>query len=114
MSHVTTHVLDTALGRAARGVPVVLEQERATPGGAAWDWVARGETDADGRIGDLGPHTLAHGRYRLRFDSERYFVASGQPCFFPEVVVVFLISEDAHHHVPVLLSPFSFSSYRGT
>lgn len=111
MSHVTTHVLDTALGVPARGVPVLLE----AADGDAWRTVADGRTDDDGRVPDLGPEHLAAGVYRIVFDTAAYFAASGRKGFFPEVGVVFdLADADAHHHVPLLLSPYSYSTYRGS
>ena len=96
----TTHVLDTAAGRPAAGVAVSLE----SPDGV----VATGTTDADGRIGQLGPERLDPATYRLRFDTEAH-----SP-FFPEVVIAFVIDGDAHFHVPLLLSPFGYSTYRGS
>lgn len=98
MSHVTTHVLDTAAGRPASGIPVRLMQGVVL--------LAKGVTDADGRVGSLGPDTLAHGDYRLEFD-----VATP---FLPRVIIDFTISEDRHYHVPVLLSPYGFTTYRGS
>ncbi|HWL97431.1 MAG TPA: hydroxyisourate hydrolase [Nocardioidaceae bacterium] len=107
-SAVTTHVLDVALGRPAAGVPVRLER----PDGST---VADGRTDADGRIADLGPERLEAGTYRLRFDTAAYYQASGQRGFYPEVTVTFSLADPGqHHHVPLLLSPFSFSTYRGS
>ena len=100
MSQVTTHVLDTAAGRPAAGVAVRLERDSTV--------LAHGETDADGRIGDLGPDLLEPGTYRLRFDT------SARSGFFPEVVVAFKVADDAHVHVPLLLSPFGYSTYRGS
>ncbi|OXM65760.1 MULTISPECIES: hydroxyisourate hydrolase [Amycolatopsis] len=105
MSLVTTHVLDTAAGRPAAGVPVRLETGDGTP-------IARGRTDDDGRIRDLGPDELDPGVYRLVFDTGAHL---GPDAFFPEVTVSFRISDGTqHHHVPVLLSPFSYSTYRGS
>jgi 5-hydroxyisourate hydrolase len=98
MSSLSTHVLDTAAGLPAQGIAVRLE----TRGG---DLLDEGVTDADGRIGSLGGE-LATGDYLLRFATEGVF--------FPEVVVVFTISDERHHHVPVLLSPYGFSTYRGS
>jgi 5-hydroxyisourate hydrolase len=100
MSQVTTHVLDTASGRPAAGVAVTLE------GGDGV--VASGLTDADGRIGELGPELLDPATYRLRFDT------GGHSPFFPEVVIAFVVDGDAHFHVPLLLSPFGYSTYRGS
>ncbi|GAA3577470.1 hydroxyisourate hydrolase [Amycolatopsis ultiminotia] len=104
MSLVTTHVLDTAAGKPAAGIPVRLEHEATL--------LAQGVTDADGRIRDLGPDTLEPGRYRLVFDTAAHL---GPEAFFPEVTIAFRISDGtAHHHVPVLLSPFAYSTYRGS
>jgi 5-hydroxyisourate hydrolase len=104
MSLVTTHVLDTAAGRPAKGVGVRLEFAGSVLGEA--------RTDADGRVREIGPERLAPGVYRLVFDTEAYL---GPEAFFPEVVVSFRVGDGAaHHHVPVLLSPFSYTTYRGS
>lgn len=109
MSTVTTHVLDSALGRPAVGVGVRLE---AGPGHAE---IAAGRTDPDGRIGDLGPDELPAGTYRLVFDTAGYFATTGQPGFYPEVVIAFTVVDPAeHYHVPLLLAPFAYSTYRGS
>ncbi|MCX2734426.1 hydroxyisourate hydrolase [Saccharopolyspora sp. NFXS83] len=106
MSAVTTHVLDAALGRPAAGIAVRLE-------GA--DLVADGVTDDDGRIGDLGPEALPAGDYRLTFDTGAYFAAQGTDTFYPRVQITFRLADPAqHHHVPLLLSPFAYSTYRGS
>jgi 5-hydroxyisourate hydrolase len=110
VSTVTTHVLDTALGTPAAGVPVVLE--RVSDGGV--EQLASGGTDADGRVGALGPDELPGGTYRLRFDTAAYFSQTRQQGFFPEVSVVFEVAAGEHYHVPVLLSPYSYSTYRGS
>jgi len=108
---VTTHVLDAALGRPAAGVAVRLER----PAGAAWAELATGATDADGRIPQLGPDTLEPGTYRLRFDTAAYFTATDRTGFYPEVTVAFTVTEDGgHYHVPLLLSPYAYSTYRGS
>jgi 5-hydroxyisourate hydrolase len=98
MSHVTTHVLDTAAGRPAAGIPVRLLRGSEVLG--------TGETDADGRVSALGPDALPRGDYRLELD-----VATP---FLPRVVIEFTISDDRHYHVPVLLSPYGFTTYRGS
>ena len=111
MSQITTHVLDTALGRPALGVPVALTQNV----GGTWVPLAVAATDAQGRVADLGPDRLDAGRYRLIFDTASYFAKTGQIGFFPEVSLVFVISGNGDHcHVPLLLSPFAFSTYRGS
>jgi 5-hydroxyisourate hydrolase len=108
MSTISTHVLDSARGRPASGVGVRLQSADGTE-------IAAGRTDADGRIGDLGPSDLAAGAYRLVFDTGGYFVATGQAGFYPEVVVAFAIVDPAeHYHVPLLLAPFAYSTYRGS
>ncbi|MGW5743767.1 hydroxyisourate hydrolase [Amycolatopsis sp. NPDC003861] len=105
MSLVTTHVLDTAAGRPAAGIGVRFETADGKP-------IAEGHTDDDGRIRDLGPETLAPGAYRLVFATGAYL---GPDAFFPEVTLTFRIADGtAHHHVPLLLSPFAYSTYRGS
>lgn len=110
-SRVTTHVLDAVTGRPAVGVAVELEQRD----GTGWSPVADGATDADGRIADLGPVDLPPGVYRVRFDTGTYFAASGTAGFYPEVAITFTLDDPAGHvHVPLLLSPYAFSTYRGS
>ena len=109
---VSTHVLDTALGRPAAGVPVTLSRRGET---GAWTTVGNGITDGDGRVKELSEEPLEAGDYRLEFDTAPYFKVAGTSAFYPEVLVVFrVIDPDAHHHVPLLLSPFGYSTYRGT
>lgn len=110
VSFITTHVLDSATGRPAAGVDVVLE---ALDGD--WSEVATGTTNEDGRIGDLGPEALASGTYRITFDTGSYFAKTDTATFYPEVTITFVIDEnEKHYHVPILLSPFAFSTYRGS
>ena len=114
MSAITTHVLDTSRGRPAAGVPVILETY--TDGGD-WQTLGRGATDADGRLRDLLPEgeAPAAGLYRLTFDTSAYFSAQGVGGFYPEVAVTFRVSDAAqHYHVPLLLSPYGYSTYRGS
>jgi 5-hydroxyisourate hydrolase len=104
MSVITTHVLDTAAGRPAVGIAVRLE-------GQGGEVLGDAVTDRDGRVHTLGPATLSVGRYRLVFDTAGYFAES----FFPEIVITFTVADPAqHYHVPILLSPFAFSTYRGS
>jgi len=114
MSGISTHVLDTSRGVAAAGVGVTLEREEAT---GRWTAIASTKTDADGRVKSL-LHTassLVAATYRLRFETGAYFGAVGVKTFFPHVEVVFVISDGTkHHHVPLLISPFGYSTYRGT
>ena len=108
MGTLSTHVLDTSLGKPAAGVTVVLES-------VAGEALGDGITDGDGRVGSIGPERLEAGDYRLRFASGGYFSARGVEAFYPEVVVVFTIADaDQHYHVPVLLNPFGYSTYRGS
>jgi 5-hydroxyisourate hydrolase len=114
MSPITTHVLDTARGRPAEGIAVILDLRRAD---GSWSEVGRGVTNADGRITSLLPDKarLAKETYRLRFATGAYFTGRGVRGFYPEVQVEFQIDEpEQHYHVPLLLSPFGYSTYRGS
>ncbi|MDB4930891.1 MAG: 5-Hydroxyisourate Hydrolase [Myxococcaceae bacterium] len=113
MNSITTHVLDTARGRPAASVSITLEYQSAD----GWTVVGAGVTDDDGRLRTLLPaDALIHlGVYRLTFDTDGYFNALGLDGFFPEAVIVFRVRDGAqHHHVPLLLSPFGYSTYRGS
>lgn len=101
---VTTHVLDAALGRPAAGMAVRLERLDGSP-------VAAARTDDDGRVRDLADPEP--GDYRLVFDTGAWFAAGGRDTFYPEVVVTFRLGA-GHHHVPLLLSPYAYSTYRGS
>jgi len=104
---ITTHVLDTAQGRPAAGVPVTLEVRE----GDSWRALGRGATDPDGRLRTLWPAEtpLGAGIYRMRFDT------SARSDFFPEITILFrIVDPAAHYHVPLLLSPFGYSTYRGS
>ncbi|MGH7490289.1 MAG: hydroxyisourate hydrolase [bacterium] len=113
MSGITTHVLDTARGRPASGVPVrleILSQD-------GWRLLGRAATDEDGRTPQLLSlgSVLSPGVYRLTFDLDRYFANLEIEGFYPEAAVVFHVRDAArHHHVPLLLSPFGYSTYRGS
>jgi len=111
---ISTHVLDTSLGLPAGGIHVVLERidDEGQPSP-----IAVGETDSDGRLRDLldPSGSLGEGRYRLTFETGRYFEGSQRETFFPMVSVDFRIGSDAqHYHVPLLISPFGYSTYRGS
>lgn len=112
MSQITTHVLDTARGRPAQGVPVLLER---AAGKSSWKKLSRGVTDADGRVAVLLAEgiVLAPGTYRMTFDTGAYFRASKTKGFYPVVKVVFTL-ETGRCHIPLLLSPFGYSTYRGS
>ena len=113
MSQVSTHVLDISLGRPAAKVPVLLEVEEA---GTGWKELGRGSTDKDGRLRDLlGEHPLVNGIYRLTFDTHAYFAARKVQSLYPQVTIVFEVrNAKDHYHVPLLLSPFGYSTYRGS
>lgn len=124
MSAISTHVLDTAAGCPAAGLGVRLEH--VAPAGP--EEIARATTDSGGRITSLGPERISPGTYRLVFDTGGYLGrqtgsggsasnASGtdKPAFFPEVIVTFTVADDReHYHVPLLMSPFGYSTYRGS
>lgn len=111
MSHITTHVLDASAGRPAAGISV----ELAGRSGQDWEAIATGVTNDDGRVAELGPEKLEPGLYRLTFATEPYFEQQGVATFYPEVTVTFGVREgEPHYHVPVLLSPFAYSTYRGS
>lgn len=114
MSRITTHVLDTARGAPAAGMVVVLERQA---GAGGWARIGGGVTDADGRARDLMPEGMALelGSYRLVFSTGAWAAAHGGQAFFPEVAIAFAVTDPAaHHHVPLLLSPFGYSTYRGS
>lgn len=112
MSAITTHVLDVSRGRPARGVAVLLERV-GTPRSTT---LARATTDTDGRVKAFTPAPrLEAGTYRLTFEVGPYFTAAGVEAFYPRVVVEFDVRDPGqHHHVPLLLSPFGYSTYRGS
>ncbi|HJY88412.1 MAG TPA: hydroxyisourate hydrolase [Candidatus Acidoferrales bacterium] len=114
MGAITTHILDTARGQPAAGVPVRLEVHSATQG---WKVLATGHTDSDGRVKNFLPsgERLEPGTYRLTFDAAQYFRGHGLEAFFPEVSLVFRVRDAAeHYHVPLLLSPYGYTTYRGS
>jgi 5-hydroxyisourate hydrolase len=114
MSAITTHVLDTARGRPAAEMEVVLE--RAGTDGS-WQPIGQGATGADGRVRSLLPDGMSAppGIYRLTFSTRAYFDGSGVRSFYPHVAVTFEVVEgEAHYHVPLLVSPFGYSTYRGS
>lgn len=106
MASLSTHVLDTSTGRPAAGVRVSLESVDGRV-------LAEGATDGDGRIGDLAADLVA-GDHVLRFDTGGWFAAHATTAFYPEVVVTFTVGDDEHYHVPLLLNPFGYSTYRGS
>lgn len=110
-SPITTHVLDTMLGTPAAGVRVRLEKKT----GNRWKLLTAKRTNRDGRIPDLLARGTVRGTFRLRFETGNYFKAHRRRCFYPYVEVVFTITDSSvHYHVPLLLSPFGYSTYRGS
>ncbi|MCT2388071.1 hydroxyisourate hydrolase [Erwinia pyrifoliae] len=111
MSTISTHILDTALGKPAAGVAMLLEQKSA----AGWLPLAQGVTNADGRLGDLTPQPLAAGRYRLTAAIGDYFAAAGREALYLSAQIDFVIAANGgHYHLPFLISPWSWSTYRGS
>jgi len=113
MSAITTHILDVSKGCPASGVPVMLERQTTTN----WEIIGKGATDEDGRLRDLlnSETVLQTGNYRLTFDTENYFLQQKIESFYPQVTVAFTVRDAAqHYHVPLLLSPFGYSTYRGS
>jgi 5-hydroxyisourate hydrolase / 2-oxo-4-hydroxy-4-carboxy-5-ureidoimidazoline decarboxylase len=108
----TTHVLDTTIGKPGKDISIRLQ----IPVNGVWQTIAQGITNADGRIGDLLPaqKKLAHGNYKLVFDTGNYFAAQKIKGFYPEVEIQFIVFDDAHYHVPLLINPFGYSTYRGS
>ena len=112
MSGITTHVLDTARGQPAAGVRVTLESVGETKGASL---TFEAVTDQDGRMRQPLPWSVERGVYKLTFDTATYFASQGDEAFYPEVSVVFEIKDTSqHYHVPLLLSPFGYSTYRGS
>jgi 5-hydroxyisourate hydrolase len=109
---ITTHVLDTAVGRPGRAIAVELERAD----GTSWQPISAGTTDDDGRLRTLtstGP--VVAGTYRLRFHTGAYFASHQQPGFFPVIEIQFHVADGAqHYHVPLLVSPYGYSTYRGS
>jgi 5-hydroxyisourate hydrolase len=111
MAKITTHMLDTSRGRPAADVDVALERIDNTP-----TLIGRGRTDADGRVKTLSdPDGVGVGTYRLTFDVGGYFAQLGQETFYPTAQITFVVADASQHfHVPLLLQPFGYSTYRGS
>ena len=113
MSHITSHILDTTRGRPASGVPVILFQLEEDD----WKQVAVSVTANDGRVSDLVTTDvkLQPGIFKLRFLTREYFERLSTTTFFPFIEIAFeLLADEEHYHIPLLLSPFGYSSYRGS
>jgi len=113
MSQITTHVLDTAIGKPAMGIDLTLSHFV----NDKWDLLGGGTTDSDGRVSDLLPDevVLEAGRYKVLFVTEGYFNKQKVNAFYPYAEIVFDITGNGeHYHIPLLLSPFGYSTYRGS
>ena len=110
MSTITTHILDTALGKPAAGVTIVLEQND----GQGWQPLASGVTNGDGRIRDLTSQPLAAGHYRLTAAIGDYFAADGRETLYVNAQIDVRIAASGHYHLPFLITPWSWSTYRGS
>ena len=113
MSQITTHVLDTSNGMPAQGIRITLQF---LDGSGYWQNIAEGVTNEDGRISDLldDNSQIGKGVYRLIFETGSYFNEMDTGTFYPYVPVVFEIADDGHYHVPLLLNPYGYSTYRGS
>jgi len=114
MKRISTHVLDTALGKTAAGVPVRLERQDSA---GKWVTVKCATTDADGRCSELlsGSEISGEGVWRLTFDTAKYFAATQQRGLFPMVEISFQVRDgETHFHIPLLLSPNGYTTYRGS
>ena len=113
MNQITTHVLDTSLGKPAAGIAIALQY---IGDGGAWEDIVSGVTNEDGRVPDFLPdsNSIAPGTYRMLFQTGEYFKKNNTPAFYPYVSVVFVILDTEHYHIPLLLSPYGYSTYRGS
>ena len=111
MSQITTHILDTTKGKPATGVTIILYAQE-----SEWTEIARGVTDNDGRIRDLLPagHALPAGVYKMKFLVLDYFKMQSAESFYPFIEIVFSITSTEHYHIPLLLNPFGYTTYRGS
>jgi len=112
MSQITTHILDTSLGKPAEGVQISLQEKE----GDNWKTIASGITNSDGRVANLleSGKVLVPGIYRMFFETGSYYKKMNTKTFYPEVGIVFETFDEMHYHVPLLLNPFGFSTYRGS
>lgn len=112
MSQITTHVLDTSIGKPGQGILIKLQQSV----DGEWKTLGKGTSNDDGRVTDLlkDDVVLSPGTYRMWFDTGSYFKNQGIKAFYPEVGIQFTVFDDAHYHVPLLLNPYGYSTYRGS
>ena len=112
MSQITTHILNTTIGKPAAGITIILYRGE----NDEWTELKRGRTNEDGRINDLlaKDALLQKGIYKLRFETKDYFDKIQVPTFYPFVEIVFDIQSSEHYHIPLLLNPFGYTTYRGS
>jgi 5-hydroxyisourate hydrolase/2-oxo-4-hydroxy-4-carboxy-5-ureidoimidazoline decarboxylase len=112
ISQITTHVLDTSLGKPGQNLTIRLKQQV----NGNWQTLSQGVTNADGRIADLLPpaKNINPGSYKMVFETGDYFVSNNIQGFYPEVEIQFTVFDDGHYHVPLLINPFGYSTYRGS
>lgn len=112
MSQLTTHILDTTKGKPAQGITAILYQGE----NDTWTEIKRNITNIDGRIPDLLDKntSLSKGIYKMRFETKDYFDKQHIPTFYPYVEIIFEINSTEHYHIPLLLNPFGYSTYRGS
>lgn len=112
MSQITTHVLDTTIGKPGEGIHIELQEQKEDK----WQTIAEGKTNADGRIADLldKDKVLSPATYRMVFHTGKYFSDKSQKAFYPVVIIHFQTMDESHYHIPLLLNPFGYSTYRGS
>jgi 5-hydroxyisourate hydrolase len=112
MSQLTTHILDTTKGKPAEGVRVILFQQEQN----SWKQISTGITNKDGRVPDLlnKDMLLQPGLYKLKFETKDYFDKQGVQTFYPFIEITVIITGSEHYHVPLLLNPFGYSTYKGS
>ena len=113
MSRITSHILDTSAGRPAEGIYAELS---VMSNSGEWELLTSGKSDRDGRIKDLLNDNIKiqNGIYKMKFITKDYFKKNKIRCFYPYVEIVFEIDTEEHYHIPLLLSPFGYSTYRGS
>jgi len=112
MSQITTHVLDTTIGKPGEGIRIELQEQKNNE----WKKIAEGVTNADGRIADLldKDKVLPPATYRMVFHTGTYFSNKNQKAFYPIVIIHFQTTDESHYHIPLLLNPFGYTTYRGS
>lgn len=112
MTKITSHILDTSIGKPAEGITLVLYKG----GNDEWTEISRSITNKDGRTPSPvnTDHSLHEGIYKIRFETKDYFDRNQIPTFYPFIEIIFEINDAAHYHIPLLLSPFGYSTYRGS